>query len=48
MTQITSDQEVYYYYIVNGVEHFTSCEELAHKRADAETKIRIKKINKYT
>jgi len=48
MVEITKDQEIYYYYIVDGVEHFTSSEDLAHKRADEGTEIRIKKINKYT
>ena len=34
-----------YIYIRNGKEYFTSCIELAHKRADEGTKIKIVKLN---
>lgn len=46
--KITQDYIIYYYYIVNGVEHFTSSEDLAFNRADEDTEVKIKKINKYT
>jgi len=39
---------VYYIYIKNGKECFTSNEDLAHKRADEGTEIRLKTINNIT
>ena len=36
----------YYFYVVNGKEYFTSNIDLAYKRADIGTDIRIKTIKK--
>lgn len=38
----------YYIYTRNGKEYFTSNEDLAHKRADEDTEIRLKTINNIT
>ena len=42
------ESTVYYIYIRNGKEYFTSNQDLAHKRADEDTKIRLKTIKNIT
>jgi len=45
---MVEESTVYYIYIKNGKECFTSNEDLAHKRADEGTEIRLKTINNIT
>lgn len=42
----TDDVKTYYFYVVNGKEYFTSNVDLAYKRADENTEIRIKTVKK--
>ena len=42
------ESTVYYIYIRNGKECFTSNVDLAHKRADEDTEIKLKTIKNIT
>jgi len=45
---MVEESTVYYIYMRNGKECFTSNEDLAHKRADEGTEIRLKTIKNIT
>ena len=41
ITDMSEEKTIYYIYINNGKEYFTANEDLAHKRADEGTEIKV-------